>query len=50
MYIRILSALGWAKVRKTPPQLALGEIKPADAKTLEALIANRYEVMAAMAA
>ena len=49
MYIRILCALGWAKVRKTPPKLALGEIKPADAKTLEALIANRYEVMAAYA-
>ncbi len=47
VYIRILAALGLAKIRKTPPQLQLGEIKPvADSKTLEAIIANRYEVMA----
>ena len=46
-YIRALEALGLAKVRKTPPQLKLGTIKPvADDKTLEAIIANRYEVMA----
>jgi stearoyl-CoA desaturase (delta-9 desaturase) len=46
-YIRLLEMVGWAKVRKTAPQLKLGEIKPvADAKTLEAIIANRYEVMA----
>ena len=46
-YIRGLEMLGWAKVRKTPPKLALGEVKPvADGKTLEAIIANRYEVMA----
>ncbi|MFM8899706.1 MAG: acyl-CoA desaturase [Burkholderiales bacterium] len=46
-YIRLLEMLGWAKVRKTAPQLKLGVIKPeADAKTLEAIIANRYEVMA----
>ncbi|XVJ71795.1 MAG: acyl-CoA desaturase [Rhizobacter sp.] len=46
-YIRMLEMVGWAKVRKTAPQLKLGEIKPvADAKTLEAIIANRYEVMA----
>ncbi len=50
MYIRILSALGLAKVKKTPPKLAYGDIQPvADEKTLEALIANRYEVMAAYA-
>jgi stearoyl-CoA desaturase (delta-9 desaturase) len=42
-----MELIGWAKVRKTAPQLKLGEIKPqADAKTLEAIIANRYEVMA----
>ena len=41
--------LGWAKVRKTAPRLSLGEVKPADARTLEALIANRYEVMASYA-
>jgi len=46
-YIRGLEILGLAKVRKTPPQLKLGAIKPvADNKTLEAIIANRYEVMA----
>ena len=46
-YIRALEMVGLAKVRKTPPQLKLGSIKPvADSKTLEALIANRYEVMA----
>ncbi len=47
MYIRGLEMMGMAKVRKTPPTLKLGSIKPvADSKTLEAIIANRYEVMA----
>ncbi|MBI3155760.1 MAG: fatty acid desaturase [Burkholderiales bacterium] len=46
-YIRLLELLGWARVRKTPPRLALGEVRPAaDARTLEALVAHRYEVMA----
>jgi len=46
-YIRALEVLGLAKVRKTPPLLRLGSAKPvADDKTLEAIIANRYEVMA----
>lgn len=46
-YIRAMEIVGWAKVRKVPPKLALGETKPiADSKTLEAIIANRYEVMA----
>jgi len=46
-YIRGLEMLGWAKVRRTIPRLALGDVKPvADSKTLEAIIANRYEVMA----
>jgi len=46
-YIRAMELMGLAKVRKTAPQLKLGPIKPqADAKTLEAIIANRYEVMA----
>ncbi|MFN7137062.1 MAG: fatty acid desaturase [Thermomonas sp.] len=50
-YIRALEMLGWAKVRKTPPKLALGEVRPvADGRTLEAIIANRYEVMANYAA
>ncbi len=47
LYIQMMSAIGWAKVKKVPPKLQLGAIKPvADEKTLEALIANRYEVMA----
>ncbi|RZS52016.1 fatty acid desaturase [Sphaerotilus mobilis] len=46
-YIRAMELVGLAKVRKTPPQLKLGTVKPvADNQTLEALIANRYEVMA----
>ena len=46
-YIRGLEMLGLATVRKTPPQLKVGTVKPvADDKTLEAIIANRYEVMA----
>ena len=51
VYIRALESLGLARVRKTAPMLKLGNIKPvADSKTLEALIANRYEVMAKYAA
>jgi stearoyl-CoA desaturase (Delta-9 desaturase) len=46
-YIRILEAFGLATVRKTAPKLALGAVKPvADSQTLEAIIANRYELMA----
>jgi stearoyl-CoA desaturase (delta-9 desaturase) len=46
-YIRAMEMVGWAKVRKTAPKLALGELKAMpDGHTLEALIANRYEVMA----
>ena len=49
-YIRGLEMLGLAKVRKPPPRLQLGDIKPvADAKTLEAIVANRYELMAGYA-
>ncbi|MEN9385232.1 MAG: hypothetical protein RL323_2375 [Pseudomonadota bacterium] len=50
MYITILSAVGLAKAKKVPPKLAFGDVKPvADEKTLEAIIANRYEVMAGFA-
>jgi stearoyl-CoA desaturase (Delta-9 desaturase) len=50
VYISLMEKLGLAKVKKTPPRLQLGAIKPvADEKTLEALIANRYEVMAGYA-
>jgi len=46
-YIRAMEMLGLAKVRKVAPQLVLGSVKDvADAKTLEVIIANRYEVMA----
>jgi stearoyl-CoA desaturase (Delta-9 desaturase) len=49
-YIRAMEMLGLASVKKVPPKLQLGAIKPvADEKTLEALIANRYEVMAGYA-
>ena len=49
-YIRLMQTVGWAKVKKVAPRLQLGDVKPvADEKTLEALIANRYEVMAGYA-
>ena len=49
-YIRALEMVGLAKVKKVPPKLRLGAIQPvADEKTLEALIAHRYEVMAGFA-
>jgi stearoyl-CoA desaturase (delta-9 desaturase) len=47
VYISLMQKIGWATVKKVPPKLRLGTIKPvADEKTLEAVIANRYEVMA----
>ena len=50
VYIRALEKVGLATVKKVPPKLQLGAIKPvADEKTLEALIAHRYEVMAGFA-
>ncbi len=46
-YIRGMEMLGLAKAKKLPPKLELGGVRPvADSQTLEALIANRYEVMA----
>ena len=49
-YIRALESVGLATVKKVPPKLQLGNIQPvADEKTLEALIAHRYEVMAGFA-
>ena len=49
-YIKVLRRLGLAKVKKTPPRLALGVVRPvADEHTLEALIQNRYELMAGYA-
>jgi stearoyl-CoA desaturase (delta-9 desaturase) len=50
MYIRLMQMVGLAKVKKTPPKAAFGDIRPvADEKTLEALIAHRYEMMASYA-
>ena len=50
MYIRLMEMVGLATVKKTPPKLAFGDVRPvADEKTLEAIIANRYEVMAGYA-
>jgi stearoyl-CoA desaturase (Delta-9 desaturase) len=47
VYISIMQALGLAKVKKTPPKLQRGTFEAqATENTLEALIANRYEVMA----
>ena len=50
MYISILQKMGLASVKKVPPKLQLGSVQPvADEKTLEAVIAHRYEVMAGFA-
>jgi stearoyl-CoA desaturase (delta-9 desaturase) len=46
MYIQILSVLGLAKVKKTSPKPVLSDLRPADQSTLQAIIANRYEIMA----
>jgi stearoyl-CoA desaturase (delta-9 desaturase) len=46
MYICVLSYLGMAKVKKVPPKPVLSAVRPADDQTLEAVIANRYEIMA----
>jgi stearoyl-CoA desaturase (delta-9 desaturase) len=46
-YIRAMEIIGWAKVRKVAPQMRTGDVRAvADNETLEAIIANRYEVMA----
>jgi len=50
VYIRAMEKMGLAAVKKVPPKLQLGAVQPvADEKTLEALIAHRYEVMAGFA-
>jgi stearoyl-CoA desaturase (delta-9 desaturase) len=41
-----MSAVGLATVKKTPPKPVLSDLRPADQSTLEAIIANRYEIMA----
>lgn len=46
-YIRILSFLGLAKVKKLPPKLAIKEGKlHVDLDTVKAVIGNRFQVMA----
>jgi stearoyl-CoA desaturase (delta-9 desaturase) len=46
LYIRILSALGLAKVKKVAPTPRFAAPKPtADAQTLQAVITNRYDVL-----
>ena len=50
MYISLLRKMGWAQVKKVAPRMKLGAPKPtADEKTLDAVIAHRYEVMAGYA-
>jgi hypothetical protein len=46
LYIQIFSSVGLATVKKTPPKPQLSDLRPADHNTLEAIIANRYEIMA----
>ena len=49
-YISVLQRVGLATVKKKPPRLALGAVRPvADEQTLEALIQNRFELMAGYA-
>lgn len=50
MYIRILEMMGLAKVRRVAPSVRVVAPKPlADLDTLQAIIANRYEIAAAYA-
>ena len=50
LYIRLLQSVGLATVKKTPQRLVLGALRPlADEGTLEAVISNRCELMAAYA-
>lgn len=44
-YIRALEIMGLAKVKKTPPKPVLADVRQACELTLQAVIANRYEVM-----
>jgi stearoyl-CoA desaturase (Delta-9 desaturase) len=47
VYIRGMEMLGLAKVKKLPPKLVMAGVRAvADGQTLEAVINNRYEVMA----
>lgn len=48
-YIKVMSVLGLASVKKTQPKAVYVENTPVDVHTLEAIIKNRYEVMASYA-
>jgi stearoyl-CoA desaturase (delta-9 desaturase) len=46
LYIRILAALGMARVKKVAPRPRLGTLRPVvDFDTLQAVIINRYDVL-----
>jgi stearoyl-CoA desaturase (delta-9 desaturase) len=46
MYIQILAFLGLAKVKKTPPKLAVQQGKlQVDLETVRAVVSNRFEIM-----
>jgi stearoyl-CoA desaturase (delta-9 desaturase) len=46
LYIRILTALGLAQVKKVAPRPRLGSLRPVvDFDTLQAVITNRYDVL-----
>ena len=49
MYIRILEALGLAKVKKVAPTPRFTEAKAVDSATLQAVITHRYDVLATYA-
>jgi stearoyl-CoA desaturase (delta-9 desaturase) len=47
MYIRLMEMVGWAKVKKVAPTPKFAQAKSvADLDTLQAVIVNRYDVMA----
>lgn len=47
LYINMLSNLGLATPKKTPPKVSIGVVRPAvDAATVNAVITHRYDVMA----
>jgi len=51
LYIRILAALGMARVKKVAPRPRLGTLRPVvDFDTLQAVIINRYDVLSQYAA
>ncbi|TDR32357.1 DesA family fatty acid desaturase [Hydromonas duriensis] len=45
-YIKAMSLIGWAKVKKIQPKAVFVKNIPVDEHTLESIIKNRYDVMA----